>query len=849
MSSTLISGTSVVPTPAAPQGSSELPAFFERISASGGEFIVYDDGYRGWTWSHADIARITGAFRARLRREGIRKGETIIIWSESRPGWIAALWASILEGVALVPLDPQTSMSLFHKIRQKVQPRLILRGDRMPEIGREIEGARVLSVSEIESAGNESNDTAPAPVPLTADDVAEIVFTSGTTAEPKGVIITHRNLAANLGPVDDLFAPYRKFVRPLAPIRIVNLLPMSHLFGQALTTFVGPLVPASEVFISSATPQEISRQIRQRRATMLVGVPKALEVLRSYIVHRFPAAAGAEAFAEKPWPLCWWRFREVRLFFGWKFCCVVSGGAPLPADLEAFWNGLGFSVVQGYGLTETAPVISFNHPFHTRRRTVGKPLEGVDVRIADDGEVLVRGDNVSPGYFHAPAETADTYREGWLHTGDVGELTPDGDLLIKGRKKEMIVTPEGLKVFPSDVEAALNRVRGVRDSAVIGEDRVQAVLVLDPGADADAVVRSANEHLEEQQRIRSFTVWTSGDLPRTATGKLRHREIAEAVRHGAAEAQTPDGDIVSLAQKYAPGRVVRPDTSLAELGLSSLDRVQLIMDLEEKLGTHIDENAFASARTVGDLMHPAQAAEPADFPAWNREWIARAIRRLTLAGVLLPATRLIARSVKVTGRENLASLTGPVIFAANHQSYLDAPLILSCLSARWRYRIAPGMWKEYFDAYFHPERHSVKERLIDGVLYLLLALLMNGFPIPQTEAGALETVRYAGELVEEDWSILIFPEGERTTTGAIGRFQPGVGMMAARLHVPVVPIRLVGVDRVWHRYATWPRVFRARGTATIEVGFGEAIYPGAIYPGGRPYAELAEEVEQAVRRL
>src|SRR5262249_54882453 len=157
---------------------------------------------------------------------------------------------------------------------------------------------------------------------------------------------------------------------------------------------------------------------------------------------------------------------------------------------------------QGYGLTETAPIVTLNHPFGTRRGSVGRAIAGVEVKIADDGEILVRGENVTKGYFGADEQTARAFADGWFHTGDVGELGPDGQLFIRGRKKEMIVTPEGLNVFPEDVERVLNRLPGVRDSAVVGiasgsEERVNAVLVLDPTIDPDAVVRAANSQLSD----------------------------------------------------------------------------------------------------------------------------------------------------------------------------------------------------------------------------------------------------------------------------------------------------------------------------------------------------------------
>src|SRR5207253_6053030 len=186
------------------------------------------------------------------------------------------------------------------------------------------------------------------------------------------------------------------------------------------------------------------------------------------------------------------------------------GAAPLEPELESFWNELGFVVVQGYGLTETAPIVSLNHPFGTKKGSVGKAIPGVDVKIAPDGEILVRGENVTTGYFNAADETARAFADGWFHTGDVGEVSPDGELFIRGRKKEMIVTPEGLNVFPEDVERVLTRIPGVRDAAVVGApleaggsaERVHAVLVLDPGIETDAIARQANAMLEEHQKIR-----------------------------------------------------------------------------------------------------------------------------------------------------------------------------------------------------------------------------------------------------------------------------------------------------------------------------------------------------------
>jgi long-chain acyl-CoA synthetase len=228
--------------------------------------------------------------------------------------------------------------------------------------------------------------------------------------------------------------------------------------------------------------------------------------------------------------------------FGPKFWAAVVGAAPLEPALEEFWSRLGFLVIQGYGLTETAPIVSLNHPFAARRGSVGKALPGVEVKIAPDGEILVRGDNVTRGYYGAGQETSEAFEDGWLHTGDIGELDANGQLFVRGRKKEMIVTPEGLNVFPEDVERVLSEQPGVVDCAVVGlaqggEERVHAVVVVDPGTDTERIVRTANARLADHQRIRGISVWSSEEA-QTARGEAVCRDgsdaAARAIRRRAA---------------------------------------------------------------------------------------------------------------------------------------------------------------------------------------------------------------------------------------------------------------------------------------------------------------------------
>jgi long-chain acyl-CoA synthetase len=375
----------------------------------------------------------------------------------------------------------------------------------------------------------------------------------------------------------------------------------------------------------------------------------------------------------------------------------------------------------------------------------------------------------------------------------------------------------------------------VRDSAVIGKDRVHAVFILEPGAQMNEIVRQANTRLEDHQQVRTASVWPGEEFPRTeGTRKLKRSQIAAWAGGQAAPAAT-SGESGVLA-KYSA------ETPIAELGLSSLERIELMMALEQQGEGSIDEAAFTAAKTVGDLTALARqprapTPEPFEFPKWNRSWWATALRRINLPLWILPLARIFAR-VHAEGLDNLKALHEPVLFASNHQSYFDGPSILMAMPARWRYRLSIATRKEFFDAHFHPRQHGAWAWFTNTLNYVLASLFFNIFPLPQREAGARTALEYMGELAGKGWSTLIFPEGRMTDHGEIRSFQPGVGMMSARLKMKVVPVRITGLDRVLNRTASFPTPGR------VTVCFGPALTFD-----GEDYTEIAKQVEAAVRAL
>jgi long-chain acyl-CoA synthetase len=709
------------------------------------EFLIYDDGFRTERFTYQQVAASAHAFATRLRAASVVQGDRIILYSENRPEWLMALWGALLAGVVAVPIDFRSNADLVRRIDGIVQAKIILTGEEVNLPASD----RVWPLADLSKATGTS-----LPANVSGDQTAEVLFTSGATADPKGVIITHGNILANIVPVEREVRKYLRYAKPFAPIRFLNLLPLSHMFGQAMATFIPPMLPGVVVFMRGYHPQEILRQIRTRRISVLISVPQILEILREHLLQRFPELKEAKPDGSK-WYIRWWRYRKVHDLFGWKFWSFIVGAAPLAPDLEAFFSNLGFLVIQGYGLTEAAPIVTLNHPFHARKGTVGKPIGGVEIKIEDDGEILVRGGNVTSGYYGR--QDSEAFAGGWFHTGDIGAFNESGELRILGRKKEVIVTPEGLNVFPEDVEQVLNRQTGVRDSAVIGQDRVHAVLILDPGVSSEDVVRQANAQLADHQRIRSASVWPYGEFPRTdGTRKLKRHEIAKGTA--------------------PPEKQAKYDPSIPLESLTSLERVERMVALgmdESEVRTPFEEDQV-------------------EFPVWNRTRPARLLRRILLPGFLLPLTRVFAW-ITIEGRQNLAGIRGPVIFASNHQSYLDVPVILAALPSDFRYRAATAMRKEFFHDHFHG--HS----FTNSLNYYLSTWLFNAFPIPQREAAALETLRYMGELANQGQCVLIFPEGRMTESGEINPFQAGIGMIAEKLDLPVVPIRLYGLDRVLHK--------------------------------------------------
>ncbi len=819
----------------------------EMVRLGRREALRYDNGFRTFLFSYQELLDRIRGFQSHLSTLDLNPGSRVILWSENRPEWVFAFWACVLEGIQVVPLDFQTSPEMVERISGQVGARMILHG----------EDTRPTSLPDTQRLTRIECDRVRAPVPrgaLQPDHTVQILFTSGTTGRPSGVVHRHRNICSNLEPFRREIYRYRRIARPFQPLRILDLLPLSHMFGQAMGLFIPVLLGGSVVLTRRHSPRAVLNSIRRHRVSVVCLVPRMLRSLREEVVRSYGKPADDDLKGWRSVLTRWWRHRAFHRDVGLKFWAFVVGGAAVEQELEEFWRALGLAVVQGYGLTESSPVVAVNHPFHSRPGALGEAVPGQEIKLARDGEILVRGPSVASQRIGPEGQIEELLDGGWLHTGDIGRIDEQGRLYFLGRKKDVIVLSSGLNVHPEDVEAALNRLDGVRESVVVaarsnGEEVVHAALILEgKSVSPRELVERANRKLLEHQRILSWFIWPEDDFPRTsATGKVRRHQVAARIQPTSTPpTRRPDEPLGQLLPErvYEKGSV-RLDE---DLGLTSLERVELLGRMEDRFGVNLSERAISESRTIQDLQTLIREADrgaggmqadrgPGRIPRWGGSFPARYLRRLFLNLVMAPLFRS-RMDLKARGIENLRDLAAPVIFAANHASHLDTAALLTALPASWRKRIAPAARKEYFDAYWSRSSPLTK-RLSAGGKLLLACLLFNAFPLPERLGRVTAALRYAGELTERRLCVLIYPEGRRTPDGEVQTFKSGVGLLARELDLPVIPVGITGTFESMSVWDSWPR----RGP--VRVVFGEPMRLGE----NETAAGLAGRIEDRIKRL
>jgi long-chain acyl-CoA synthetase len=843
--------------------------------------VVTHRGNRRYSSTYAQLAELSARCAHAYDQLGLQPGDRVLLWGNNSVEWVAAFFGCILRGIVAVPLDAAGSLELAQRVVGEVQPRL-LAGDpvllqqldpRIPRLG--FAGL---------AAGLPAPDYGPV-AGLSRDTPLQIIFTSGTTGEPKGIVHTHGNVLASLDPLEKEMGKYLRYERFVHPLRILHTLPLSHVFGQFMGLWVPPLLVAEVHFEDRLQAGRLVNLLHQERLSVLAAVPRVLDLLRAHMEAEFPGLSTSLAAArgEPIWKR-WWHFRALHRLMGFKLWAFVSGGATLPADLESFWTLAGFALIQGYGMTETTALVTLNHPFKIARGSIGKPLAGREVKIGPDGEILVRGDSIaSQVWQHGGLQPRDPeYDLGWLATGDLATRNAEGDLVFAGRKSDVIVTSAGLNIHPQDLEAVLRRQPALRDCLVVTYDSATgpspaAVLIAD-GADdiLQGAVEGANRGLAAFQQISYWLRWPQAEFPRTSNGKVLRRQVQRWVQQslagGGATTEGPADRLVEVLRQVGASKqeVASSDRLAEDLHLDSLAMVQLQSSLETRFGLELDDEAWGQVHTVGELRGllqqnvpgpaaggrqaensaplvaeaPSKGVQPplpvvgrgregAVFPRWPWRPSVRWLRVSFLEAIARPLVWLLL-APRIAPRAGLAR---PSLLIANHLTAVDVPVILYALTSNDRAHVAIAMSGQLLSGWRRgkAERHRLASAFTP-LAYWLVSALFNVFPLPRG-AGLRQSFAHAGEAMDRGYHVLVFPEGRRSSDGRLQPFEPGIGLLAQESEVPVQPILVQGLKR--QKGEKWPD----RGTVSVRLG-----EPLTLNPGEDPQS-FTRRLEAAVAAL
>jgi long-chain acyl-CoA synthetase len=891
--------------------------FFEQFASAAARFpdrtaieVQRKEAVDAFTYRRLDgmSARI-GSW---LAANGVTRGDRCAILAENDAHWCAVYLGILRIGAIAVPLDTAYKAPQVARLLTDCQPRLIVVTAR--HLDAVVEGRRLASVEtpialvrgsdaglpSIEAIADAGSPPALAPCPASPSDPAVILYTSGTTSDPKGVVLTHANLLAER---EGVFAVLYVDERDC----VLGVLPLFHALAQMANLLLPFSVGARVVFLETLNTTELLRALGERGVTAFACVPQFFYLIHQRVTGELAKAGAMKRTAFKSLLALNGVFRRVgvnagRLLFGrvhavlgGRMRLLITGGSRFDPAIGADLYRMGFNILQAYGLTETSGAATLVRPGDRRLETVGQALPGSEVRVlppdasigAPDGEVLIKGPVVMAGYYNRPDATADALRDGWLHTGDLGRLDAEGRLTITGRKKELIVLSSGKNIYPEEIEAHYRQSPVIKELCVLGlarpgepsAERLYAVVVPDPDVLRERKVVNAGDlvrfeieglsvGLPAHKRVLGYEVWMD-PLPRTTTGKTKRFEVERRVRERE-QAQTPgteptltdadrrwseDADVAPMLQLIQAaareGRRALPDANLElDLGLDSMERVELLTALEQRFGADVPEEDMQRLFTVRELVEAiarhrtAQAgaargagagwdvileSDPGDAAA-----VAGLLGRPPIVSVLsFVVLRLVLTVARLGMRidaanRHLLPAAGPYLISPNHQSYLDVFVLVGVLP----YRIFKQLFFVGASEYFQSR------------LTRWLARQLNVVPVdpdaslvPAMQAGAFGLRR--GRI------LVLFPEGERSIDGSVKAFKKGAGILAEHLQVPIVPVAIDGLYDIWprNRSIRWSSLLPWRRTR-VAIRFGEPMPPP-----GTDVEDVEREYAATVARL
>lgn len=841
-----------------------------------------DGGVERFTYLELDD--LTARAESFLVSVGIVAGDRCAILAENGARWVAVYLGALRVGAIAVPLDTSYTATQVTTLLRDCGAGVLLASERFEDVARRAAGpagCRLLLISEVVAnpggaPTTTSNDSSP-------HDPAVILYTSGTTADPKGVLLTHANLLAEK---DAVFQALEVGEHD----SILGVLPLFHALAQMANLLLPFSVGAHVVFIDTLNTRQLLQALDEERITIFVCVPQFFYLIHHRVMTEAGKGGAAARFLFRRllrlngmlrragMNLGPWLFARVHRALGRRMRLLITGGSKFDEAIGSDLYDLGFTILQAYGLTETSGAATLTRPGESIQ-TVGRSLPGVAIRTLPpagnlDGEVVIRGPIVMSGYWNRPQATADVLRDGWLHTGDLGRIDAEGRLTITGRSKEVIVLSSGKNIYPEEIEAHYRRSPFIKELCVLGlasadepsAERLHALVVPDSDVLRERKIVNTSElirfeleglsiSLPAHKRVLGFDV-TLQPLPRTTTGKLKRHEIAKRYRTGGAIAapEPPNAGpmddhlarIVGLVQTTArPGVVVRPDSNLElDLGLDSMERVELLASLEQRFGVHIPEHVAQSAflvRDFADALRGATESATSDEVQWDsmldldepgpalRDLLKpRGLPALAVFAVARIVVRALARPI-VSGLEHLPHHR-PFIICPNHQSYIDPLVVLGVLPLDiFRQLFFVGA-AEYFQT----------------TITAWLARKVNVVPV-DPDANLLPAMQAGAFGLRHGKVLVLFPEGERSIDGTVKKFKKGAAILSQHLQAPIVPVAIHGVFEIWprNRPLDWRRLLPWSGHR-VTIRFGPPLPPPSA---GSSYAEHTSALRSAVEDM
>ena len=858
------------------------------------------DAGRGDDWvryTYGELYRLAQNNAQKLAAMGVGRGDRVVLCGDNCPEWVIGYFSASCAGATVVPLDRQWRPEDIAEIAQFVEAKVAIVGNNLADpiaqalslIGHEIP---ILTFSQLTQTADAFRSM-PRPSSLVPrpDDVASIIFVTGPTVEPRGAMLTHRNFLSNL----------RAIVKVLPPMHsdhFLSLLPLHHAFAFTGELLVAIWAGATITYPENLRSKTVLETMQQVGVTALIGVPRVFQILHESI-HAEVRRRGRWAWLTfqflKKFSLLVRRltgqnigrklFATVHRQFGGKLRALISGGAALPPHIFDDFTAMGFLLCEGYGLTEASPVVTVNPMHRPKRGSVGKPLPGVEVVIANPdergvGEILVRGPNVFAGYFRNPEATQRILRDGWLHTGDLGYFDRDGYLYITGRVKDVIVTAAGKNVYPEELERKLAGIAGVKELCVIGVwdeetlgERPHLVVVPEPQwASSPEKLREFERRLREEVQRRSQTLPSyqriaqvhivTDELPKTialapdraavramVTGRGTRR--AGRVQIAVTSPQSPvPSPLPSLAEPIIaaiahltkqPKERIGVSARLDELGIDSLLRVELTALLETRFRTSLPESAIAEAQTVGELVEILAERLGGTVPETSAPEDGAA---LIITRLLSPEARKEAeRWVKETKFQRWVRRLTRKLLARIYKRWFDFEAHgLENLPSSGAFIIAAnhashmdtgaiivGMGERAEDLFVLGARDYFFNTPLKGWFF---HTFLRVVPFDRT-VNPLEGLRIAAAILQSGYPLLIFPEGTRSVTGSLQPFKPGLGLLAIETGVPVVPALIEGTFEALPKGRLLPR------RSKIKVTFGEPVKVEMLVADRKALAEIS----------